>query len=278
MNMKRWLALALASIFMLSSVQTASIEAFAAELPAEEQDVELTNENEEEEETEEITGSSEEGSSVEENTEKKTEENTGTSEGTEPAEGTVPADLSEPADPDAADAPADPAEPDTTGEPADSAEVIPEAVTEEETSSEIEVIEVTFDANGGVFPDGETVSVISVKKGEVLPSLPMNPAMEDEAFEFTGWYYEAEAVSVVDVLTLTTEEPVTLFAGYAAIDEEAAEEEVKNLVGDPVEGGMTLDANGGDFYYSLNDKIELSSPTDDLTSVYRKCPCHPYFM
>ena len=214
MKIRQWLALTLASVLVLTSLPVNAQKAYASELPA----------LEEAQEVEDLGTALEEVSQSEELVE--TDE---TSQDSTDADSAVQ---------DNAD------EIYVINEPADEAsnEIIDDtAETVEESTDASEEITVSFDANQGVFSDGETVSVITVNKGELLPTLPMNPEMGDGSFVFTGWYYEPEALNIVDLSTFTADAAVTLYAGYAA----EVEKDEESVLLD--EGLMILNANGGVF-------------------------------
>ncbi len=147
-----------------------------------------------------------------------------------------------------------------------------DAIEAEAADSENEIT-VTFDANGGVFDNGESQQVVSGYYGERLSSLPMNPEMGD-GFAFTGWYYEAEALSPVDLSTYVLEEDVTFFAGFEseiaesedaaeAVDAQEADVQEEDELGATVY--YTIDANGGVFPNG-ELTINITSKTKGLSS------------
>jgi surface protein len=80
----------------------------------------------------------------------------------------------------------------SSDEPSDEPSTEPsttEASTTEATAEDAkEEYTITFDANGGVFVDGENIETIVVTAGKAITELPDEPTME--GCDFTGWYTE----------------------------------------------------------------------------------------
>ena len=192
MKVKRLLALAMASVLMLSSAQTTALEAYAAEIPVvEEQSTQDVTQSEADIQNDEVTGEADLDTTVNDASMQKDPED----------EEFIQDDTAS----DAAD------EKSVT---LDDAEEADDDAKASEDDAESEEITVTFDANGGVFENGETTSVVNVKKGEPLTTLPMNPEMGDGSLVFSGWYYDKEGISIVDLSTFAPEEEVTIYAGW----------------------------------------------------------------
>nr|MCR4748890.1 InlB B-repeat-containing protein [Lachnospiraceae bacterium] len=157
------------------------------------------------------------------------------------------------------------ASPDEQDASDDQTQIDDSVISEGEEEAAAAVV-IHFDANGGVFEDGSSVSDIEYVQNGSLATLPANPVNGD--LVFTGWYLDIEALEVVNIDTYVVDSEVTFYAGWtkdesvsenAAIDEDVNEDEL-----DTSEDGMTLDANGGKFPNG-KDKYEFTYLTKYLS-------------
>ena len=105
--------------------------------------------------------------------------------------------------------------------------------------NEEQLANVTFDANGGHFENGDLTAVVSYPVGESPAEDFPTPVREDEHYEFTGWYYDEDCVSgPISYLNYYPEDGQVFYAGwdYYCV--------------------IVLDANGG--YFSDPSVTELS--------------------
>lgn len=80
--------------------------------------------------------------------------------------------------------------------------------------SNVDLLIVTFDANGGIFPDKTTTTDRTVYRGETI-NLPQDPSKTDK--RFAGWGLTADATETVVVGTMTSDKDITYYAVYVDI-------------------------------------------------------------
>lgn len=105
---------------------------------------------------------------------------------------------------------------------------MPEAdvrISAEFIQSQTGTFKIKFDANGGMFSDGEEIAEIEVSAGKAV-TRPGEPTQEGHVF--LGWYTEAKGGEKYD-FTVSVIEPLTLFAHW---------KEAGKII-------VTIDANGG---------------------------------
>ena len=133
-----------------------------------------------------------------------------------------------------------------------------------ENPPETTTVEITFDANGGKFGDGETTATATIAKdgtvGEKEPAAPTNGDLE-----FGGWCYETTGTDS-GVLDLTTEKFGTDKTLYAYWKEAGGSGEAGETV------TITFDANGGEF----GDGVKTATATIAKNgTVGEKAPAAP---
>ena len=82
-------------------------------------------------------------------------------------------------------------------------------------SENVDSYSVTFDANGGKFPDKTTKTVREVFRGQPI-NLPKD-APSKSNLRFLGWAYDKDAKEAVEIGVLTEAKDITIYAVYAPI-------------------------------------------------------------
>ncbi len=134
---------------------------------------------------------------------------------------------------------------------------------ETETDTDEESVEVTFNAVGGFFQNEEDTLSFSVAKGSAIEELE---APEKEGFTFEGWFLDEEYTQPVDISSFAFVENAVLFAKWQEItdeDEEGVESAEDLLEASSYE--ITLNGNGGKFSDG-NLTYKLTSKTKYLES------------
>ncbi len=215
MVVKRFLALTMAGLLAVTSVNTGSIKAYAQE--PEQVVLENSQEETEEEALDQIADEEAETEAVYPNNEE-----------------------------DEAEAEVQPVEDEALTEEDGQAESEPAAEeTETETDADEETVEVTFNAEGGYFENEEDTLSLNITKGTTIEDLE---APEREGFSFEGWFLDEEYTQPVDLSSFAFVENAVLFAKWQEItDEDAADAEIADDLLEANSYELILHGNGGTF-------------------------------
>ncbi len=138
-----------------------------------------------------------------------------------------------------------------TGSDADSElpfETDEDYVPQDQADPSEETVEVTFDAEGGLFLNEEGTLFLNLSKGTVIGEIE---APVKEGFVLDGWFLDEEYTQPIDLSSFAFEENAVLYARWqeiSDIDEEIiADESSKSALLDAETYTITQDANGGYF-------------------------------